>query len=189
MKVKLILSSALISLIINSLSYDNAKASDYSDVQLLEGMVTEATRHVAHLKILPFYDEVNISYDPNDIVPFKTSEVAFDYPYGQCTWYVYHRMKQFGEGVDYLMGDAKDWIDQARHQDYTIYHEPLLHAAVVFDSNLLGASAEYGHVAFVEHVFSDDSILISESNVEGLGIISKRIIPREAAQTLRYFKV
>lgn len=44
----------------------------------------------------------------------------------------------------------------------------------------------YGHVAFVEKVNSDGSIVISESNVKGLGIISHRTINAAAAEELSY---
>ncbi len=48
--------------------------------------------------------------------------------------------------------------------------------AVVFEAGQFGADQHYGHVAFVEKVNSDGSIVISESNVKGLGIISHRTI-------------
>ena len=47
---------------------------------------------------------------------------------------------------------------------------------------------QYGHVAFVEKVNDDGSIVISESNVKGLGVISFRTIDAEDAQDLDYIK-
>jgi len=37
-----------------------------------------------------------------------------------------------------------------------------------------GSTPKYGHIAFVEKVNSDGSFVVSESNVEGLGVISFR---------------
>ena len=44
----------------------------------------------------------------------------------------------------------------------------------------------YGHVAFVEQVKSDGSILISESNFKGLGIVSYRTFDAETAKQFTY---
>ena len=44
----------------------------------------------------------------------------------------------------------------------------------------------HGHIAFVEQVKSDGSILISESNVKGLGIVSYRTFDAETAKQFTY---
>lgn len=49
-------------------------------------------------------------------------------------------------------------------------------SVIVFQPGVLGASADYGHVAMVEEVRGDGSILISESNALGLGVVSTREI-------------
>ena len=46
--------------------------------------------------------------------------------------------------------------------------------ALVFSPGQEGASGVYGHVAVVEKVNPDGSIEISESNVQGVGVISHR---------------
>ena len=33
------------------------------------------------------------------------------YPHGQCTWYVYNRMKQFGTSISGDLGDAYGIIE------------------------------------------------------------------------------
>jgi surface antigen len=58
---------------------------------------------------------------------------------------------------------------------YNVSATPKNHTAVVFEAGQSGASALYGHVAFVEKVNDDGSIIISESNVKGLGIVSYHI--------------
>lgn len=53
---------------------------------------------------------------------------------------------------------------------------PSAGSVIVFQPGVLGASADYGHVAMVEEVRGDGSILISESNALGLGVVSTREI-------------
>lgn len=55
-----------------------------------------------------------------------------------------------------------------------------------FEAGQLGADTQYGHVAFVEKVNADGSIIISESNVKGLGVISYRTIDADDAAQLDY---
>ena len=87
------------------------------------------------------------------------------YPQGQCTWYVYNRAYQLGIKFDSYMGNGGDWASKA---GYSVSHEPKLHTALSFVHGQAGSSPEYGHVAFVEQVKDDGSILISEMNVTGL---------------------
>ena len=63
-----------------------------------------------------------------------------------------------------------------------------LHSAVVFEAGQAGAHDIYGHVAFVEKVNKDGSIVISESNVKGLGIVSYRTIDASTAEDLHYIE-
>ncbi|MFU1862315.1 CHAP domain-containing protein, partial [Enterococcus faecium] len=44
----------------------------------------------------------------------------------------------------------------------------------------------YGHVAFVEKVFKDGSILISEMNVKGLNVVSTRTISADETHLMNY---
>ena len=87
------------------------------------------------------------------------------YPQGQCTWYVYNRAYQLGIKFDSFMGNGGDWASKA---GYSVSHEPKLHTALSFVQGQAGSDPTYGHVAFVEQVKDDGSILISEMNVTGL---------------------
>ena len=87
------------------------------------------------------------------------------YPQGQCTWYVYNRAYQLGIKFDSFMGNGGDWASKA---SYSVSHEPKLHTALSFVQGQAGSDPTYGHVAFVEQVKDDGSILISEMNVTGL---------------------
>ena len=124
----------------------------------------------------------------NDFKPFTETSGTSPYPHGQCTWYVYHRMNQFDASISGDLGDAHNWNNRAESEGYTVTHTPKNHTAVVFEAGQLGADTQYGHVAFVEKVNDDGSIVISESNVKGLGVISFRTIDAEDAQDLDYIK-
>ena len=63
---------------------------------------------------------------------------------------------------------------------------PTEHSALSFSSSQAWADPVYGHVAFVEQVKSDGSILISESNFKGLGIVSYRTFDAETAKQFTY---
>ncbi|NCA41801.1 CHAP domain-containing protein, partial [Streptococcus equi] len=100
---------------------------------------------------------------------FEITDSSSPYPQGQCTWYVYERVQQFGKKVGSDWGDAHNWDNRAESDNYDVSQTPSTHSAVVFEAGQAGAHDIYGHVAFVEKVNKDGSIVISESNVKGLG--------------------
>lgn len=105
------------------------------------------------------------------------------YPWGQCTWFVWNRAREFGITFDPYMGNGGDWKYKT---GFTITNTPTEHSAVCFSPGQSGAHPEYGHIAFVEQVKSDGAILISESNGQGLGIISYRTFDAETAKQFTY---
>ena len=124
----------------------------------------------------------------SDFKPFVESTSDSPYPHGQCTWYVYNRMAQFDKQISGTLGDARNWNNRAENKGYTVTSTPEKYNAVVFEAGQQNADPIYGHVAFVEKVNSDGSIVISESNVEGLGVISYRTIDADDAAQLSYIK-
>lgn len=116
--------------------------------------------------------------------PMNTSGfIASSYPYGQCTWFVYNRAKEFGVSFSPYMGNGGDWKSQS---GYEVTNTPTKHAAVSFYPGQAGADFTYGHVSFVEDVAADGSVLISESNVSGLGVVTYRVFDSESAKKLTY---
>ncbi|MGT2930027.1 CHAP domain-containing protein [Streptococcus dentasini] len=116
--------------------------------------------------------------------PMSTdSYIAASYPWGQCTWYVYNRAKELGYSYDAYMGNGGDWQHKA---GYDVGHTPKVGYAVSFAPGQAGADPSYGHVAIVEEVKADGSILISESNALGLGVVSYRTFSAAQASTLTY---
>lgn len=139
-------------------------------------------------KKMPDLDNYKANNDDFDSAfkPFSETTNDSPYPHGQCTWYVYNRMAQFDKYVSGDLGDARNWNNRAERKDYVVSSTPKAHTAVVFEAGQQGADQIYGHVAFVEKVNDDGSIVISESNIKGLGIVSYRTIDADAATELSY---
>jgi surface antigen len=83
---------------------------------------------------------------------------------GNCTWYASGRAKQFGRNsarVDRMGGNASQWGSQASAAGIAISSQPQVGAIAQWDANSL---TPYGHVAVVEKVNSNGTVLISESS-------------------------
>ena len=85
------------------------------------------------------------------------------YPWSQCTWYAYNRRTALGLPVGSYMGNGRDWANTGRRLGYVVNNTPHVGAAVVFQPGQAGADRTYGHVAVVERVNANGTILISES--------------------------
>lgn len=104
---------------------------------------------------------------------FSSGDSGNAYDYGQCTWWAYVRRHQLGLPVGSFFGDGAQWANSARAHGYRVDQSPSVGAVIVFAPGQDGASPLYGHVAIVEAVYGN-RVLISESNVRGLGVISYR---------------
>ncbi|MBT1160924.1 CHAP domain-containing protein [Bifidobacterium sp. SO1] len=95
------------------------------------------------------------------------------YPYGQCTWWAASRRAQIGRPIG-GWGNAKDWRTDAAASGVEVDSNARVGDVIVFQPGVLYADGTYGHVAVVERINEDGGMLISESNVVGLGVISVR---------------
>ncbi len=88
------------------------------------------------------------------------------YPPRQCTLWAYLRRSQLSLPVGSYMGNGADWANTARGLGYVVNNTPHVGAAMVFaQGQRVGswnADPQYGHVAVVERVNGDGSVLISE---------------------------
>ena len=101
---------------------------------------------------------------------------------GQCTWYIYNRFSQLGKPIKYYpMGNGGEWAGYAQRYGYGVSRVSRAGTAMCFPSGVGGASRNYGHIAFVEKVNEDGSVVVSEMNIKGEFIISTRTIPKEVA--------
>lgn len=110
------------------------------------------------------------------------------YPYGQCTWYVFNRMYQLGKPVDDYMGNGGQWGATAKRLGYQTSNKPKVGWAMSIPGGVAGSSPGYGHVAFVEVVNPDGSVLVSECNVvnPGSGTVSWRVLSASVANSCIY---
>lgn len=93
------------------------------------------------------------------------------YAWGNCTWYVYNMRPDIGS----FWGNASSWAISARAAGYRVDNVPAVGSIAQWNPYASGHSG-YGHVAYVEAVNSDGTITISEMNVRGLGVTSRRTI-------------
>lgn len=108
--------------------------------------------------------------------PSYVARLNGGYP-GQCTWYVYNRLAQLGSPIKYsMMGNGGEWGAYARSYGYSVTNTPKAGTAVSWQGGEAGINTHYGHVAFVEAVNPDGSILISEMNYRGEFILSTRLV-------------
>ncbi len=99
------------------------------------------------------------------------------YDFGYCTWYVANKRASIGRAVPANLGNANTWDDRAP-QGYN--QTPAYGAAVVTSQRAPG------HVAFVEEVYSDGSVRVSEMNTRGWGVRSERTYDAAAASRFSY---
>ncbi|MFZ0218364.1 MAG: CHAP domain-containing protein [Candidatus Dormiibacterota bacterium] len=95
----------------------------------------------------------------NHAVPYN------NFPFGQCTYYVATRV------TIPWRGDAWSWFGSAQSAGWSTGHTPRKGAIMV-----TWESAAYGHVAYVEQVYTDGSWLVSEMNYLGEGVVDQRRI-------------
>ena len=86
------------------------------------------------------------------------------FTYGYCTWYVANRRY-----VPWF-GNAIDWWPNARPYGYAEGATPRVGAIMVT------RESGYGHVAYVEAVYSDGSWMVSEMNFTGWDQVDRRTI-------------
>lgn len=104
------------------------------------------------------------------------------YDYGYCTWYAYNRRAALGRPVGGLWGNASSWASLARVSGFSVNNVPSV-GAVLQTPNAAGG---YGHVAVVESINPDGSILISEMNYAGWNVKSSRTISASQAGSYNY---
>lgn len=93
------------------------------------------------------------------------------YAWGNCTWYVYNLRPDIGS----FWGNASSWAVSARAAGYLVDSNPTVGSIAQWNPYVAGHSG-YGHVAYVEAVNSDGTITISEMNVRGTGVTSRRTV-------------
>lgn len=126
--------------------------------------------------------------------PDNKNYAGNSYPYAECTWGAYNRMAQIGQPIEWFSGDSGHggaWGASARASGYTVIKgQPKVGWAASFQGGVAGSIPPYGHIAVVEYVNPDGSILVSEVNVinMGSGTRSWRVLNKEIASQLDYIQ-
>ena len=95
----------------------------------------------------------------DDVVINTPTNYGNSYPIGQCTWGV----KELAPWASNWWGNANTWAIYASVQGYRVGDVPVVGAIAVWDGG------EYGHVAYVTDVQSENSIQVLEANYDGSG--------------------
>lgn len=104
------------------------------------------------------------------------------YAYGYCTWYAYERRAQMGKPIGGNWGNASSWAIYARASGFRVDNVPEVGA-------ILQNGGGAGHVAIVEQVNSDGSIVLSEMNYAGgWGKITRGRTMTQGQYQLSYYK-
>ena len=87
------------------------------------------------------------------------------YPWSNCTWWAFIRRTQLGLPVGSHWGNGGQWADSARAAGLTVDQTPSVGAIMVFAPGQERSSSVYGHVAIVEKVNEDGSVVTSEMGI------------------------
>lgn len=95
------------------------------------------------------------------------------YDDGECTFYVFDKVKADGMMIERSWGDAETWAARAKSDGYTVNNNPEKGALMQTDRG------EIGHVAYIESVNDDGSFKITEMNLSEPYEVTERTIDSE----------
>lgn len=114
---------------------------------------------------------------PRTIGQTRDSNIA---PYGECTWYAYHRFRLFSGQYPALQGHAAAWPGSAQRAGWEVTLVPEPNAIVITPPGMHGAHPVYGHAGWVTSVNprSPASVSVTEMNgPAGHGRVTTRHLP------------
>lgn len=103
------------------------------------------------------------------------------YDYGYCTWWAAVRRAQVGKPVPSNLGNASSWKVLASRAGFGVGNVPRQYAVIWTPPR-----DYYGHVGFVESVNDDGSANISEMNVAGWGVVTRKTLSAGEASAYSY---
>ncbi len=103
------------------------------------------------------------------------------YVYGYCTWYAANKRAQAGKPIPANLGNASTWKVLAQRAGLGVGNTPQA-GAVIWTP----PSDYYGHVGYVEEVYGDGSVRISEMNYAGWNVVSYRVLTAQQAAYYSY---
>ncbi|MFC3419366.1 CHAP domain-containing protein [Salinicoccus hispanicus] len=102
------------------------------------------------------------------------------YDEGECTYYVFDKVKTQGDMIETSWRHAEFWAARAKTDGYTVNDEPAEGAI------LQTSRGEIGHVAYIETVNEDGSIDISEMNYREPYEVTERTITADRIDEYAY---
>ncbi|MGO3050117.1 CHAP domain-containing protein [Staphylococcus casei] len=102
------------------------------------------------------------------------------YTKGQCTNYVFDKMRAHGKQIGVSWNDAKYWSSHAQKDGYRVNSIPKV------GSIMQSTKGKYGHVAYIEKKYKDGSIEVSEMNYRKPYEVTKRTIFRNEIKDYQY---
>lgn len=103
------------------------------------------------------------------------------YVYGYCTWYAANKRAQAGRPIPANLGNASTWKVLAQRAGFGVGNTPRAGAVIWTPPN-----DYYGHVGYVEEVYPDGSVRISEMNYAGWNVVSYRVLTAQQAAYYSY---
>jgi surface antigen len=103
------------------------------------------------------------------------------YDYGYCTWYSSHRRAEVGKPIPANLGNASTWKVLSQRAGIPVSNTPHKYAVIWTPPR-----DYYGHVGFVEEVYPNGSIRVSEMNVRGWGVRSEKVLTAAQASSYSY---
>lgn len=103
------------------------------------------------------------------------------YDYGWCTWHAANRRQQSGNPLPSNLGNAISWYSLAQRAGLSVGSAPRA-GAVLWHANMGGL----GHVAYVESVNPDGSILVSDMNYPYWGRVTTRTVTPDSFGSYRF---
>ena len=102
------------------------------------------------------------------------------YDQGECTYYVFDKVKEDGMMIERTWNDAEYWADRGADDGYVVNDMP------EEGSLMQTGRGEIGHVAYIETVYDDGSFDVSEMNFLESYEVSERTITTEEAADYKY---
>ena len=142
-------------------SQRNEGSWELGESELDAGQMSKSLANNPNVAVLM---DANRSVLPSGFNPdHATGDAGNAYEFSQCTWWAYVRRHQLGLPVGSHLGNAKDWSGSARSLGYWVDNTPRnVGDIVVFQAGQEGSDSTYGHVAIVEKINPDGSIVTSE---------------------------
>ena len=112
--------------------------------------------------------EVAPAYVPSAVGFRAVYGPANGYDWGWCTWHAANRRIETGNPIPRNLGNANTWSVRAAASGMAVSDVPVAGAVLWHDQSVAGyVAGGLGHVAYVEAVNADGSILVSDMNSRG----------------------